>query len=448
MVWIASLRGRSGRIGNVSYPEYVAYRDRATTLSGVLAYGGNGLSVGGSRPRHVLGGLVSGNYFDVLGIRAAIGRTFTPADDSEPGAHPVAVISDALWRESFGANPGAVNGVVSINGRPFTIIGVAPRGFTGVAPADNAEQLWVPLAMAAVALQNNSVLLNAPDAAWLDVAGRLREGATVAQADAEMRVIAQQLNPAGTPPDRARSARVLPMQGGLNPSEQRDLGPVFGLIAIVPVLVLLVACANVANVLMARNVSRRKEFALRRAIGASRGRLIRQLLMEGLLLSLLSAGAGFAVSFGLTALIAHYGDVPPEVSTLATPDVRALLATTALSILTTLVFALAPALTATRFEVLPALKDEGVTSTAAQSSARLRRVFVIAQVALADAADCRGTLPAKPVKGDAVDPGFEPTTSRRYPSTPIFRGTALAAMRCSRSSLSAPLRCRVRFRRL
>jgi hypothetical protein len=213
MVWIASLRGRSGRIGGVSYPEYVAYRDRETTLSGVLAYGVNELSVGGSRPQRVLGGLVSGNYFDVLGIRAAIGRTLTPADDSEPGAHPVAVLSDALWRDSFGANPGAVNGVVSINGRPFTIIGVAPRGFAGVSPADNAEQLWVPLAMASVALQNIPELLKAPDAAWLNAAGRLREGGTVAQADAEMRVIGRQLNPAGTPPDRERSARVLPMQG-------------------------------------------------------------------------------------------------------------------------------------------------------------------------------------------------------------------------------------------
>src|SRR6185436_20019003 len=116
-------------------------------------------------------------YFDVLGIRAAIGRTFTPADDSEPGAHPVAVLSDALWRESFGADPGAVNGVVSINGQPFTIIGVAPSGFTGVAPANNAEQLWVPLAMASVALQNNAQLLKTPDAAWLNVGARLRDGA-------------------------------------------------------------------------------------------------------------------------------------------------------------------------------------------------------------------------------------------------------------------------------
>src|SRR5258708_6438045 len=140
LVWIASLQARSGRIGSMSYPDYVAYRERATTLSGMLAYGGNGLAVGGSRPQRVLGGLVSGNYFDVLGIRAAMGRTFTADEDSEPGAHPVAVVSDALWREMFGADPGVVNRIVPINGRPFTIIGIAPRGFTGVARAANADQ--------------------------------------------------------------------------------------------------------------------------------------------------------------------------------------------------------------------------------------------------------------------------------------------------------------------
>jgi putative ABC transport system permease protein len=309
----------------------------------------------------------------------------------------------------FGADPGVVNSTVSINGRPFTIIGVAPRGFTGVARADDAVQLWVPLAMQAVALQNNPGLLKAPNAAWLRVAGRLRDGTTVAQADAEMRVIARQLNPAGTPPEREKSARVMPMRGGMNPWEQRDFGSVFGLIAIAPALVLLAACANVANVLMARNVSRRKEFAMRRAIGASRGRLIGQLLTESLVIALLSAAAGFAVSFALTALIVHYGDVPPDFSVLLTPDGRALLATTVVAVVTTIFFGLAPALTATKFEVLPALKDEGTTSTAALGPARWRRIFVVVQVALSlTLLIAAGLFLQSLSKAMRVDPGFEP----------------------------------------
>jgi predicted permease len=423
VVWLTSFQARTGRVGSMSYPDYVAYRDRLTTLSGVLAYGGNGLSVGGSRPRRVLGGLVSGNYFDVLGIPAAIGRTFAPEEDTTPGVHPVVVLSDALWREQFGADPGAVNRIVSINGRPFTIIGIAPRGFTGVARANDAEELWMPLAMRAVALQNNPELLQAPNRAWLRVAGRLRDGATVVDADAEIRVIARQLNPAGTPPDREKSARAMPMRGGLNPWEQRDFGSVFGLIAIVPALVLLVACANVANVLMARNVSRRKEFAMRRAIGASRGRLIRLLLTESVLLALLSSAAGFVVSFGLIAVIVHYGEVPADFSALLTPDTRALVATTAVAIVTTVLFGLAPALTATNFELLPALKDESATSTMASSGARLRRFFVVAQVAVSLALlIAAGLLLQSLSKAVRVDPGFEPRGAVTVSFDPALQG--------------------------
>ena len=405
LVWIASVQGRSGGPRSVSYPDYVAYRDRATTVSGVLAYGGHALSVGGTRPQRVLGGLVSGNYFALLGIRPTIGRTFTPDDDAGPGAHPVAVLSDAFWKEHFGADPAAVNSIVAINGKPFTIVGIAPPGFTGITYADDPEKVWVPLAMQSVAMPATPELFNS---GWLRVAGRLRDGATVAQADAEMRVIARQLNPADTPPDRETSARVMTMRGGMSPWEQADLAPVFGLISIVPALVLLVACANVANVLMARNVSRRKEFAMRQAIGASRGRLVGQLLTESLLLALLSAAAGFAVSFGLTALIEHYGDVPADVSVLLTPGGRALIATTAVAVLTTLFFGLAPAMTATKFEVLPALKEEGATSTMASGGARLRRVFVVAQVALSlTLLIVAGLFLQSLSKAMRVDPGFD-----------------------------------------
>ncbi|HYT73149.1 MAG TPA: ABC transporter permease [Vicinamibacterales bacterium] len=408
IVWIAALKGRSAGTRSMSYPDYVAYRDHAMTLSGVLAYGGNGMSIGGEQPQRVLGGLVSGNYFELLGIRAAMGRMFVPEEDSTPGAHPVAVLSDALWRSHFGADPRVIDSTVAIDGTPFTIIGVAPRGFTGIAYADDAEQLWVPLAMQHVVMPTEPGLLDASNAAWLRVAGRLRQGATVAEADSEMRVIARRLNPAGTPADREKSARVVPMRGGLTPWEQGDFAFMFGLVAIAPALVLLVACANVANVLMARNLSRRKEFAMRRAIGASRGQLIGQLLAEALVVALLSAATGFVVSFALTAVLVYYGDVPRDFSVLLTPDGRALVATAIGAIGTTVFFGLAPALTATKFEVLSALKDEGTTSTAARGSVRLRRVFVVAQVALSlTLLIAAGLFLQSLSKAMHVDPGFE-----------------------------------------
>jgi putative ABC transport system permease protein len=405
LAWIVSVNPLSGRVFNVSYSDYLAYHDHATTLSAVLAGGGKAFSVGGPHPQRVHGGLVSANFFDVLAIRAARGRTFAPGDDVA-GAHAVTVLSDAFWREQFGADPSVIGRSVPINGTPFTIIGIAPAGFTGLAYADDAEQLWVPLAMQRLLTPTGSGFFPA-NTPWLRVVGRLRDGVTVAQSDAEVRVLAEPLNPAGTPRQRKRSARVMSVQGGMTPWEQHDLGPVFGLIAIVPGLVLLIACANVANVLMAHHVSRRREFAMRRAIGASRGRLVRLLLTEALVLALLSAVAGFAVSFGLTALIARIGNVPAEVTALLVPDRRALLAALAAAMLTTVVFGLAPSLTATRFEVLPTLKDEGPTSTAG-GGGRLRRLFVVVQVAVSLALLIAAGLFLQSLsKALRVDPGFD-----------------------------------------
>src|SRR5262245_61364169 len=407
VVWIAAVSQSSE--GSMSYPDYLHYRNATRTLAGTAAFSGNGVSVGGPHPSRVLCGLVSGNFFEVVGIRAAIGRPFAPEEDAAPAAHPVVVLSDAFWRARFGGDPGVVNRSIAINGRPFTIVGVAPPGFDGFAYADNAEQLWVPLAMQASVMPRSTALLTAPDERWLRVIGRLADGVSLGEAEAEIRVLAARLNPAGTPPERAKGARVVAARGGMTPWEQRELGPVFGLVSIVPVLVLLVASANVANVLLARHVSRRREFALRRAIGASRGRVIRQLLTESLLLALMSSVAGFAASFGLIAVVAHYGNVPADFTTLLTPDRRALVATTVLAVGAIVFFGLAPALTATRFDVLPALKAEGTTSTVPAARRRLQRGLVVAQVALSLALLIVAGLFLQSLSRAArVDPGFDP----------------------------------------
>jgi macrolide transport system ATP-binding/permease protein len=371
LVWIAASQGRSGRIGNMSYPDYLAYRDGAGTLSGIAAYRGTALAIGGSPARRVLGGIVSGNFFDVVGIRAALGRTLASGDDQVPGGHPVVVLSDGLWRDHFGADPSVLGARVSINGTPFSIVGIAPRGFTGVAFGSDAEQLWIPLAMQSVAMPTQPGLLQMPDARWIRVVARLQDGATLTRADAEIRTIARRLNAPDTPPERLKGAEILPVRGGLNVYEQRELAPVFGLITIVPALVLLIACANVANVLMARNVGRQRELAMRRAIGATRGRLIRQHLAESMLLALLGGVAGFLAAFGLTAVIARLGTVPADVVALVTPDARALVATGVVAILATIMFGLAPAFVGSNRDVLPTLKNEGVMSTHARGGAYL-----------------------------------------------------------------------------
>ena len=199
------------------------------------------------------------------------------------------------------------------------------------------------------------------------------------------------------------------MRGGLTPWEQESLAPVFGLVSIVPVLVLLVACANAANVLMAHHTARRREFAMRRAIGGSRGRLVRQLVAESLVIALLAGLAGSVVSSALSAVIVRFGEVPSEVSALLALDQRTLFAATAIAIVAVLIFGLAPAFTATRFDVLPVLKDEGTTSTAARGPARLRRSLVVAQVALSLTLLVTAALFFQSLSRTLrVDPGFDP----------------------------------------
>jgi putative ABC transport system permease protein len=321
----------------------------------------------------------------------------------------VVVLSDALWTAQFGADPGVIGTRVAINGQPFTIIGVASRRFTGAAFATDPYQLWMPMAMQGAAMPNGAGLLTDANQDWLRVVGRLRDGVTAAEADAEVRVIARQVNSAQTPADQEKSARVLPMRGGLTPWEQESLAPMFGLVSIVPALVLLVACANAANVLMAHHTARRREFAMRRAIGASRGRLVRQLVAESLVVALLAGLAGFGASFVLSAVIVHFGEVPSEVSALLALDGRALLAATAVAVGAVVLFGLAPALTSTRFDVLPVLKDEGTTSTTSRGPRRLRRALVVAQVALSLALlVTTGLFFQSLSRAMRVDPGFDP----------------------------------------
>jgi len=421
LVWVATEEGQSGRVRAMSYTVYTDLRDRTTTLSGLLAYSGTAFSVGGRQAERVNGHVVSGNYFDVLGVQAAAGRTFAPEEDTIPGAHPVVVLSDRLWRRRFNADAAVVGTTTVINGRTFTIVGIAPPGFVGVELGDDAE-LWMPMAMQSQAMPSMPGLLTDAGAGWLRGVGRLRDGTTAEQADAELQGLSKQRQE-GVKPEDERLARVTPIRGGLSPADRSDVVPVFAMLSIVPALVLLVACFNVANVLMARNVGRRKEFAMRRAIGATRARLVGQLLVEAVVIALLAAACGVAVSYGLTALIVHFGEVPPEIASVVRPDASVLVMTTGLAVLTTLIFALAPALTATRFELLPSLKDEGLTTTSGAGRRRLRGAFVVAQIAVSLTLLITAALFLQSMsRALDVNPGFEANGAATISVDPVLQG--------------------------
>jgi predicted permease len=421
LVWVSIMEGQSGRVRAMSYRIYTDLRDRTSTLSGLLAYSSTAFSVGGRQAERVNGHVVSGNYFDVLGVQASAGRTFASDEDTIPGAHPVVVLSDRLWRRRFNADAAVVGTATVINGRPFTIVGIAPPGFVGVELGDDAE-LWMPMAMQSQAMPSMPGLLTDDGAGWLRAVGRLREGATAERADVELRGLSKQAQP-DAKPEEERLARVTPIRGGLGPADRSDVVPVFALLSIVPALVLLVACFNVANVLMARNVGRRKEFAMRRAIGATRARLVGQLLVEAVVIALLAAACGIVVSYGLTAIIVHFGEVPPDVAAVVRPGGAVLLVTTGLAVLTTLIFALAPALTATRFELLPSLKDEGLTASSGAGRRRLRGAFVVAQIAVSlTLLITAGLFLQSMSKALDVDPGFETAGAATLSVDPVLQG--------------------------
>ena len=411
LAWLTYTYGRSRQPQNGSYPDYMDVRDRAKSFSSVLGYAHAWLSFGGSTPERIRGELVTGNYFDALGVRAAQGRMIRPDEDGVPGAHAVAVLSDAFWRRRFGADPAIVNGTITINGHPFTVVGVAPPEFSGVEINDDEPMaVWIPISMTAVAEPGwDGLLTDRNSAGWLRAIGRLAQGATMASANAELSVIAAQLRPGETKEENKIGLAASSVAGGMDPSNRGELLPILALLMAVPALVLLVACANAANVLLARGMARRKEIAVRRALGASRMRLMRQLLTESVLLSLVAGAVGVLLSFWMTGLIAQLGDVPAGIVAALTPDWNVIIAATLLAVASGIIFGFAPALTATRAELTPALKEDSSTSRVGKH--RLRDVLLVGQVAVSLVLLVTAALFTRSLsKALRVDPGYGATS--------------------------------------
>jgi len=362
-----------------SYLNYKDYRDRNKVVTGLLAYRFAPMSLSHeSSNERVWGYLVSGNYFDVLGVAPMLGRGFLAEEDKTPGAYPVVVMSYPCWQKRFAADQNIVGKTVTINGRTFTVVGVMPKGFIGTEVAF-APDLFVPMMMA----KQIEV-----DSDWLDarlddnmfVIGRLKPGVTRPQAESDFQSITLQLAREYPKENEGRGVS-LRTPGLFLPSIRSSVVSFTAVLMAVVLLVLLLACVNLANLLLARATERRKEIATRLALGASRARLIRQLLTESVLLSIAGGAGGLLLAAWLTGLVANI-KLPTDISLLfdLRLDWRVLIFALLVSLVTGIVFSILPALHASKPELVPALKDEA--SMGGFRRSHLRNALVVLQVAL------------------------------------------------------------------
>ena len=390
LVWITPREEHAARYSKWSTPNYQAFASAARSYNGAAAFAERAVSLGGESAQRVSAQFVSGNFFDVVGVRPQLGRTFLPQEDAVGTAGDAVVLGYDLWVSRFAGDSSLIGRRIIVNARAMTVLGVMPESFTGLSLTDPG-QLWLTLASLPVLIRNEGDIYST-GGGWLRVIARLRSDATLESAAAEAAALAGRFaDQSKAPPDlpaeaRARFGRmtlaVQPLSGGLAPSNRAKAVPVLSLIVLVPLLVIVVASANVANLLIARSLQRRKEFAVRRALGASRGRLVRQLLTETTLLAVLAGIAGVIVASWMTAGISRLGGVPSQFTAALEPDARVFAATFVLTLGVGAFFGIVPAFAATRESLTPALRNQTITLRIGRSGHRLRNVFVVSQVSV------------------------------------------------------------------
>ena len=387
--------GRNWSDGDVgvafSYPMYKDLRDHNPVFSGLLARFAIQASVSGQGQTELANGeLVSGNYFEVLGVRPALGRVLTSQDETAAGANPETVLSYGYWERHFGRDPGILNKQLVVNGVSMTVVGVVAPGFFGVQVGQTPD-IFIPITMKAQMTPNWDGLADRKDH-WLAMLGRLKPGMSLPKAEAGIApeysaVLQSEASDLKSSPERKKQfldKKILLDTGSHGrPILQHDAGkPLIILMSMVG-LVLLIACANLASLLVARGEARQREIAVRMAIGAGRWRLIRQLLTESLLISLAGGAAGLLVgSWTLGALV---GSIPESIGAQglqAKFDYRVLLFALGISILTGLLFGLIPALRSTGADLQSTLREQGANVFGGKSNVRLRKALLVSQVAL------------------------------------------------------------------
>jgi predicted permease len=363
---------------SVSYPNYLDYERGNRVFSALAADANQGLVAGDSASSQlVLGALVSANWFSTLGVRPALGRAFRPEEERVPSA--VAVIADDFWRRSLGADPRVLGRTLRLNGTDFKIVGVAPPGFRG--PNTGLEtEVWVPLSMQPAVIPGPH-LLTFRDSCWLQLTGRLRPGVSLAQANQAMNALAAELRRLYPKDNEGVSLMLLPeSQARIYPTMRGAIVVLSALLQAVVGLVLAVACANAAGLLLARGSARQREIAIRLALGARTGRLVRMLVTESLLLGLAGGVAGLGLAFGATRLFGSFS-LPMQlpVAFRVEVDSRVLALTLGVALATGVLFGLVPAWQIARPRLAAAIREGGADAGPRRS--RLRGALVVAQIA-------------------------------------------------------------------
>jgi predicted permease len=428
-----AFQGRTFNNGTFSFPMYRDFRDQTTVFSGVIARFPTALTLSANgESERVNGELVTGNYFDVLGVRAQIGRTLSPDDDRTAGGHPVVVLSHNYWMRRFAGDPTVLNRPITLNGVPMTIVGVTPPGFYGIVVGDHPD-VMVPVMMKAQMTPTWDDLLNRRSR-WLTIMARLKPGVSREQAEAGMNVLYRQINeqelkeiPSASKLFRERfvSKHLFLHPGQQGRSDLRDQfsTPIAVLMGMVGV-VLLIACANVANLLIARGAARHKEVAIRLAIGATRAAIVRQRLIESVVLA--GAGCLLGLVFAWYTGTLLLGTLPFDQATrtlTAVPDARVIAFAVGAAAVTALLFGLGPAVQSTRPALTSTLKDEAGSVVGGTGHARFRKGLVIAQVGLSVLLLAGATLFARSLYNlKTLNPGFVPDQLLGFSVDPSLNG--------------------------
>lgn len=382
LVAVYTLDARIPGFWGCSYPNYKDYRDRNSVFSSLLLYSGVGLNLtGGAAPRLAMGQLASANYFSTLGVNPILGRGFLPEEEATAGADPVAVISNRFWHREYGGDPGVLTHSLSVNGRSYRIVGVAPEGFEGLNTL-TATEIWIPMG-------RYQDLYPPPSSVdkrrylmfW--VVGRLKPGVSMPQAQAAMQTLSQDLEKEYPNDNQGRRPLLTTVtDAAIPPANRTEIQRAGVILIIISAVVLIIACGNLANLLLARAASRTREITVRLAIGASRWRLIRQLLTESVLLAVLGGIAGLA--FAIWARNLLWSMRPPTFNHAAVQmklDRTVLAYNFAISVLTGLIFGLVPAIRATRTDLATDLKERAGLPASFRGRWNPRSLLVMAQVA-------------------------------------------------------------------
>ena len=396
----------------VSYPNYEDYRDQNEVFDGMIAWGFPFPTslLEGDEPEQVFTEIVSGSYFGVLGVEPALGRFILPEEDRAEGANPVVVLSHKLWTRRFGRDPNILSRTLTVNGTSYDVIGVAPPGFQGV-NALFTPDLWVPMMMYPQVLPSQlHPWFEDRRALFINMAGRLKDGITIEQASAHLKTLASALEKAYPEPNKGRSVELRPLaEAAVFPQVRGALTMGSTVLMVVVGLVLLIACFNVANLMTAKAMGRRKEIAVRLSLGAGRGRLVRQLLTEAILLGLSGGVLGLVVAVWGKNLI---WSLRPSFFSLnmfePVLDTPVLWFTFAVSMVTGALFGLVPAIQSSRPAIVSALKEETRTAGRSRGVFSLRNVLVVGQVALSILVLVAAGLFLRSLgSAQEIDPGFE-----------------------------------------